>query len=158
MTGASSPGTRSGSSADNPTPLPLVDRSGLSAALARRELALFPRGTNSRLRASVVVEDTPQSSRPWHGYADDHAAKALLALGIDADIFWTEARTQSRTAVRMRRKVWLWMRDNPIADGVYLTLTDIGEATGGYDHTTVLYGINKERKDASSDSTDKRNL
>jgi chromosomal replication initiation ATPase DnaA len=51
------------------------------------------------------------------------------------------------------------MRNTPAPSGGSLTLTEIGEATGGYDHTTVLYGLKaKERRDAADDSTDQRNL
>lgn len=159
MDGTSSLGTRAGSSAGT---RPLSTREltcGLSAALARRELALFPRGTNSPSPASDRSDGTPRSSRPCIGYADEHLEKALLALGLSADIFWNEARSRTKTACVIRRRVWAWMRDTPIADGVNLTLHDIGEATGGYDHSTVRSGLIRERKDATNnDAADKRTV
>lgn len=145
-----------GSSAAPPIASSHESGCGLNAALARRELALFPRGANSQPH---VEQATQPSSQPWHGYADEHLAKALLVLNINPDVFWNEVRSRSRHAVAIRNKVWTWMRDTPLAGGALLSLTDIGEATGGYDHTSVLHGIRKERKDATNNGTaDKRNV
>lgn len=159
MDGASS-GDRSGVDPHAPTQTSWpASESGLRAAIARREAALFRHTRNSPQSASAVAPHTPPSSKPWQDTASDHLDRALAQLGYDSDIFWMEARSQSLIAVRLRQAVWEWMRNTPLPDGGRLSLVEIGEATGGYDHTSVTQGIKKkERRDAANNSAHKRNL
>lgn len=159
MTGESSTSPMESECHSPPISSPLERESGLRAARARRDMVVCPHGKSWPLPASDATPPTPQSSKPWRGYAEEHLERALKELELSADVFWNEARSRSTTAVRARQLVWEWMRKTPLPFGSLLTLEQIGEATGGYDHTTVMCGLKaKERRDASVNTTHKRNL
>lgn len=72
-----------------------------------------------------------------------HFARALGACGVTHEQWNRDLTSRHRSAVFVRRTVWVWMWTTPIAPGCEITLEEIGVVSGGFDHTTVLHGLRK---------------
>jgi hypothetical protein len=78
-------------------------------------------------------------------FADAHFAKALAALSIDPAVYAAQRNSRTRSAVDVRCRVWAWMRKHSLMPGVMCSLKEIAQASGGFDHSTVMNGLRRAK-------------